>query len=396
MAQKSSRSKKVKKQPELRTGGGRTAKAKRSQERQASAVHPSERGPVVRMRPGGAGGYLFLIVMGWLGTAAVVAGGYYLHRWDVFSYPDSLWLYTAIGSAAVAPALARFARSQRDVDAWLAQSVLVSLGMYVAEYILGPQCPPGGDCAVIGARGSLGLVWSLVIIVGLGVGAWTLARFMFERARDYRPATGRVKLATSFFALLWTMILIGAPLAAALTGVDVLTRRTPAIAQDAKTYVEDHCLALGASENLAVRGAPQGIASVWQTFAVRNADEHRPGVRIGSGKTAQYAKLPTNWGTLTTSYPYEALISYNGKNVADLNCRMINPQDGNVTAADLQANVPTTNALDPMTLGSQFFPQFYTQGPHVATPPSNTPGATTSPATDPKLAAAIAAITKKK
>jgi hypothetical protein len=389
MAQKSSRSKKVKKQPELRTGGGRSAKAKRSQERQASAVRTTSSGPVVRMRPAGAPGYLFWIVMGWLGVAAVLGAAYYFNRWFVFSYPDSLWLYTAIGGAAVAPALASFARSQRDIDSWLAQTVLVSLGMYVAEYVLGPECPAGGDCAVVGARGSLGLVWSLVIIVGLGVGAWVLARFMFERARDRRPASGRVKVSTSFFALLWMLLLIGAPLAAAMTGVDMLTRATPGRAADAADYVENHCLQLGASSDLLVRPAPSGIASMWQTFAVRNADEDRPAV----GKRNH---LPKNWATYDSVLPYEALVSYNGDEVADLNCRKIDPASGNATAADMQDNVPASNALDPQTTGSQFFPQFYTQGPHKPTPEETKAAAAKQAATAKKTAAAVKAAASTK
>lgn len=356
MAQRNSRSKKLKKQPELRTGGGRTAKAKRAQEREASAVRTTSHGPIVKMRPEGFGGYLFLILMGWIGVAAIAAAAWYLDRWAVFSYPDSLWLYIAIGGAAVGPAIASYSRSHRDLDAWLLQTVLVSLGAYIAEYYLGPECPKGGDCAVIGARGSLGMIWSLVTIVGLGIGSWILARLLFNRARDRRPATGRVKLATSFFAISWSLLLMGAPLGAAMVGVDMLTRGTPKLAANASTYVENHCLELGASEDLLVRGAPQGIASMWKTFAVRNGDENRPAARKGQ-------KLPSDWANLKSAYPYEALVSYNDGEVVDLNCRKVDPGSGNAVPADLEANTPASNALDPQTVGSQFFPQFYTQGP---------------------------------
>ena len=225
--------------------------------------------------------------------------------------------------------------------------------------MLGPECPAGGDCAAVGARGSLGLVGSFAVIVVLAALAWGLARWTYVRARDRRPASGRVRYAWFTFALAGSMLLLATPIAAALTGVDMLTRGTPKLAADAADYVELRCLELGASSEMAVRAAPEGIQSSWTTFAVRRADEDRPGI----GKKS----LPKDWATLDTLYPYEALISYDGGEVVSLSCRKVDPSSGNAVAEDLVPNEPASNPLDPATTGAQFQPLFYTQGPKVPT-----------------------------
>lgn len=296
-----------------------------------------------------------MLLLAWLGVAGVLAGGMLLHRWNVMSYPDSLWLYTSFGVAAVAYAVGTFARSSADVDAWGAQALLVPLGMFAAEAVLGPDCPQGGSCAAVGARGSLGLVSSVVVIVVFAAIAWLIARAAYRRARDLRPATGRTRTRAFVFGTIGSMLLVGLPIAAVLTGIDMLTRTTPATARAAATYVEDHCLSLGAESKMAVRAAPEGLMSSWTTFAVRRADESRPGI---NGK-----KLPSRWATLDGVHPYEAVISYNNGEVASLTCHKVDPGSGNAVAEDLVPNEPSSNLLDPANLGSQFRPLFYTQGP---------------------------------
>lgn len=383
MAQRSSRSRKgkgrarggePKKQPQLRSGGGRAAKAQRARERQADAERSAEAGPKLRMRPAGAGGFALLLGMAWLGVALVAGAGLLLDRWNVLSYPDSLWLYVAFGACAVAPAVGSVARTTRDADSWGAQALLVPLGMLAAETVVGPDCPDGGSCGAIGARGAAGVVGSVVIVLLLGVAAWLLARWMLARAQHSRPARGRVRYGTAAASLALTMLLLGAPIAAAFVGLDIAMRETPQLAQAAAKDVGNYCFPLGAAPDLEVRPAPDGLYDRWASFAVRNANERRPGV--GGGK------LPTDWTSLDTLHPYEAHVAYaSDGQLASLSCRKVSPTAGNATADDAKANEPTDNPLDPITTGGQFLPQFYTQGPKQPAAPATAKPNRNRPAT---------------
>lgn len=399
MAQRSSRSKKsrgrargtrndVRKQPELRTGGGRTAKAQRAQEREAAGARSATQGPLIRMRPAGFGGLLLVLVIALIVVAGVVAAGVWLDRTNELSYPDSLWLYASIGMVAVAWAIGRVARRKGDTNLWAALTLLVPLGMLVAEQVLGPDCPTGGSCSAIGARGSLGFPGSIALVVGLALLAWAIARVAYRRALDRRPAQGRVRYGAAAVATLGSALLIGAPVAAAGVGLDIALRDTPDLASRAGDDVAKYCFDLGDDPSLEVRGAPDGVYEGWTTFAVRRAHETRPGV---GG-----AKLPSDWTELGSAYPYEAIIAYSEGDVAALSCRRVAPDAGNATKADLKPNKPESNPLDPATTGASFRPNFYTQGPHVPTAAEKQAAAAKAkqakkPAAKPKTAASAKA-----
>ncbi|MBC7461508.1 MAG: hypothetical protein H7287_09110 [Thermoleophilia bacterium] len=363
MAQRSSRSNKKKnrskgearKQPELRTGGGRAAKAQRTKEREQAVTTSTGRGPAVRIRPAGFVGFTLMLVVAYLGVAGVAALGKFFARWDILSYPDSLWLYAAIGMVAVAAGVGRVARSFADADSWGAQALLVPLGMLVAEQLLGPACAPNGDCGAVGARGSFGIVGSIVIVVGLAAITWGIARRSYTGARDRRPHQGRVTYGIATLAMVSTILLLGVPISAVLGGLDIATRKQPKLVADAAKDVEKLCFSFDAAPKLSVRASPDGIDPTWVTYAVRNTNEQRPGV----GGT----KLPTNWATLDAVYPYEADISYTKDGFASVSCRKVDPASGNATKADLAPNAfdEATNPINPLTTGASFFPLFFKQ-----------------------------------
>jgi hypothetical protein len=286
-------------------------------------------------------------------VALVVLLGYLLHRWDILSYPDSLWLYTLIGTVAVAPALGRVSRGTSDADSWGAQALLVPLGMLVAEQVFGPSCPSGGDCQVVGARGAFGVVGSVVIIAVLAAAAWRLARWSYARARDRRPSHGRISYGITTLAVISSILILGIPLTAIFTGLDLWVRKTPKLVADAKADVINFCFSFDANPKLSVRPSPDGIDPLWSTFAVRRSAESRPGV---GG-----AKLPSNWSTLDTVHPYEAVVSYSDGGISSISCRRVSPDSGNAVKDDLVQNAPESNPLDPATTGSQFRPLFYSQ-----------------------------------
>ncbi len=392
MAQRNSRKGKGKgnKNPELRTGGGRRAKAERSQSRQVQAERSTAAGPPVRMRPAGVGGFLFVLLVAWLAVAGLVYVGLVFERWNLVSYPDSLWLYVAFGTFAVAPAVGRVARTERDADSWGAQALLVPTALFVVDAMVGPSCPTGGQCGAIGARGSLGLFWSIVVIALLALAAWGLARWQYRSSAASRPQHGRVRYRIAAMTMIGMFLFPGLVLAAGALGSDVWLRDAPSLVPLAKKEVRDDCYGLTTAPEFAVRAAPDGYNPEWMTFAVRRENEDRPGVTTpGSApaddaadgaeaedeKTAtdekaakdaakpKTSKLPTNWVELGYVHPYEATVSFNGDGaVVSVTCRRIGPDTGNAVADDLVQPEPDANPLSPKTTGSQFLPRFFTQG----------------------------------
>lgn len=391
MAQRNSRRGKGKgiKNPELRTGGGRRAKAERSQSRQVEAERSTAVGPPVRMRPAGVRGFLFVLLLAWLAVAGLALVGLAFERWNLVSYPDSLWLYVAFGTFAVAPAVGRVARTERDADWWGAQALLVPAALFVVDATVGPNCPTGGQCGAIGARGSLGLFWSIVIIALLALGAWGLARWQYRAAAAHRSPHGRVRYRIAAMTMIGMFLFPGLVLAAGALGSDLLLRDAPALVPLAKKEVRDDCYGLASAPEFAVRAAPDGYNPDWTTFAVRRANEDRPGVTTAGsapaaavdekdavdGKetagtkdakpaaTPRTSKLPTNWVQLGSVHPYEATVSFNAeRDVVSVTCRRIGPGTGNAVAADLVQAEPDANPLSPKTTGSQFLPRFFTQG----------------------------------
>ena len=189
-------------------------------------------------------------------------------------------------------------------------------------------------------------------------------------------------------------------------------RDTPKLVPTAKQEVRDDCYGLVDAPACAVRAAPDGYNPDWTTFAVRRANEDRPGVttpgtKPDDAKDAKGAspkdkadeddkdaaatksktqKLPTDWADLGYVHPYEATVSFNQSgDVVNVTCRRLGPGTGNAVADDLVQPEPDSNPLSPKTTGSQFLPRFFTQG--VAGP---TEEATKKAADEKKAAAAKA------
>jgi hypothetical protein len=345
----------TKKRPELRTGGGRTAKAERAMQRERQVERGPGGGPLIRIRPAGIGGMLAWQLTAWAIVALLLWGAWMLDRWNVLGYPDSMWLFTAIGIVTVAPAVGRVARTERDADAWGVLSILVPGGIFVAQLFVGPSCPVGGDCAVIGARGSLGMLGSIAVLLVIAVASWGLARWQYRSGSWRRPGSGRVRYHAMLVAMLALVVLPGSAIAASLVGMDILLRKTPTLVPVAEREIERECYRLATAPELAVRASPTGYNPLWRTFAVRRANETRPGI--------EGARIPDRWATYDQVHPYEATVSFdaNGQ-VVNVTCGMIGPGAGNVTAADLEQQPPVSNPLSPKSIGSQFHPRFFSQG----------------------------------
>jgi hypothetical protein len=158
-------------------------------------------------------------------------------------------------------------------------------------------------------------------------------------------------LGAVFGLLLFPGVLLGA----AFVGMDLWLRSTPGLVASAATEVERECYGISSAPELAVRAAPSGYNAEWTTFAVRRADESRPGVGT--------RELPSDWAVHDDVHPYEATISYNSNGaLVDVTCRKIGPGTGNATQADLEQVAPDNNPLSPKTTGSEFLPRFFTQG----------------------------------
>lgn len=357
MAQRNSRKGKGKgsNRPDLRTGGGRRAKAERAEERQRLAERETTTGPAIRMRPSGAGGLAAMLLVALLGVGLTLLGAWLLDRWYQVSYPESLWLFLLIGALAVAPAVGRVSRTVRDADLWGALSLLLPAAALAVVAIVYPGCPSGGDCSSIGARGELGLPLSIVLLLLGALAAWGLARWQYRAASERRPATGRVRLGAMLVTMLALFLFPGALIAAALTGLDLLVRDSPALAADAAVEAERECYGLQQAPKLAVRPGPNGYNPTWTTFAVRRANEDRPG-------TKRHPR-PSNWARADEVYPYEATVSYTEDGqLVGVTCRRFGPGTGNVDASDFETTPPENNPLSPKTIGAEFLPRFFTQG----------------------------------
>ncbi|MEO6867739.1 MAG: hypothetical protein ABI200_06935, partial [Gaiellales bacterium] len=167
---------------------------------------------------------------------------------------------------------------------------------------------------------------------------------------------GQVRYRFAFGLMVAMFIFPGLFVAASLVGFDLLLRSTPGIAKTAMVEVERECYGISEAPPLAIRAAPQGYNSQWTTFAVRRADESRPGI----GKKG---KLPSNWATHDSVHPYEATVSFNQTGaLVSVSCGRIGPGSGNAVEDDLKAEEPANNPLSPTQLGQEFYPRFFTQG----------------------------------
>lgn len=313
------------------------------------------------MRPAGVGGVLLMLVIAWLAVALIALGALWLDRWNQLSYPDSLWLMVVIGVVSVSFAVGRVSRTERDADAWGAQALLVPSALLLVEILTGPSCPSGGNCAAIGARGEIGLFGSVLLIVLAAVTSWGVARWQQRAAAEQRPQHVRVRAIPTTIRMIALIVFPGALLAIGFVGLDMWLRSTPSLVASAQREVERECYGLLEAPQLAVRATAQGYNPTWTTFAVRRANESRPGIAK--------KPLPTDWAGLDDVYPYEATVSFNeNQDVVAISCRRIGPGTGNATADDLKQTPPENNPLSPKTTGSQFLPRFFVLGVAGPTP----------------------------
>jgi hypothetical protein len=355
MAQRSSRSRKAKtrsagtkkahlRDPQVREGATRQERRSSREKQRAQEAASSSRGPLVRMRPAGLGGGLVLAVGGAIIVALVLAAAWALGRAWVFGYPDSLWLFAAVGAVAAAPAIGFVARRPQDVQLWAAVSGMVALGALAAEISLGPKCP-ATDCGSVGARGYFGAPLSAIVVAVLALAAWQLGVLTLNRARLSRPRGGvRTTIGAASGALAMLGILTGLPIAGIFLLADISLRVEPSYAQKAFADVRSYCFDLNSPERaLALRPVGSDAAPFWTSFYVRLAHDHRglPGK----------ATLPTNLLKQADPTPYEAEVTYNRDDGSVfVECRMINPTD-HATKANL-APIADTNVSQPLGLST--------------------------------------------
>lgn len=352
MANRSSRSRKGKarsaqtkkpelRAPEVRNGATRQQRRDERSERRERLATTSVNVQLARKRPSGIVGWM----TSWLGAAGIVAlvawAGHKLNLWGVAGYPDSLWLYIAIGGLAASPALAYIALGQREVKAWAIQVGSAALGLLIAEQVLGPACP-AANCGIVGARGAFSLPGSVLAVLVLATAAAWIGLRMLRRA-EYRRPRGQVR--TSITATLTTMtmvmLIVSLPIAGVLMLVDGKLRPQTRFAAQAVDDARDYCFPIGARKaRLAQRPASYDAASFYASYWVRVAGEKRAMPKGSS--------LPASYLTSASPSPYEARVTYNtitGETMVA--CRLLMP--GTVaTKADLK---PTPSQSTPDQLG---------------------------------------------
>jgi hypothetical protein len=327
-SKKRAKSKRDVKRPQLRVSKSPAARAeaerrraKRKAAHEAAARKPSRMGAPIRVRPEGFLGGLIQHLCAWLAVGAVVWVAFGLDRWNTISYPDSLWLFIAIGSLVAAPGLGYVARSMGDCWLWAFTTLVVATTLLVLEYIVGPTCP-SDSCAAVGARGQYHVWGSLLIVFGAFVLDLVLGALSFRISRKHRKMNGfiahRVTAGTSIFAF----VLVGLPLAAAMVGGDAWARTEPGNARLAKTTVEQECFDFDENvPDLALRPSPSGRSSSWSDYAVGRAHESRNHV----GKNTRITSADKD----ADASPYEAVVSINSADdVAFLSCRWISAKSG--------------------------------------------------------------------
>lgn len=333
MAQKRSR-KRPKTNSELRRSRVDAAESSASGEprrtRAARRERSVESGPDVAMRPDSIRGLLGLAAGGWLVVAVVLVLGLLLKRWLTYGYLETLWLYIMLGTVAAAPAVGYIARSRRDVSWWVAQATVVAVGVLVLEKIVSPRCGAGVDCDTFGAAGWLEPVGVAFVIVV----AAALAKLAGDRVQQFsagrRPSSGRPSARSMAGAMLLVGVLIGIPIGAALTGIDMLVRKEPQRAFQAQTAVEELCFSDFETEpDLDVRPHPEPRAGFWSNYLVRSSTDKRPDV---GGK-----RLDDRWNQRIEPHPYEAAVSYGDDGeMRSLECRKVTPSSGNADKTDVQ------------------------------------------------------------
>lgn len=337
MAQRSSRSKKARgrsagtNKPELRSSKSRGSDRAQETTPANRRGRPTPEGPRLRLRPDGRSGLLVLTLGAWLVALLPIVGGWLLGQWGAFSYPDSLWLYVAIGMVVASVPVAWVARSVRDVNGWVVQAGLVSLGALGAEIVFGPACPPNGDCGAIGARGAWGIVGSLIAIAVLGLAARWIGVAVHRWVEERRPRSGYATAGFALRTMLGLGLLAGVPMGITLVAVDAFARDAPALGRQAEDTVGEYCFDLGQRvPELAVRADPVGKQPAWTSFLVRTVEDDRPGIK---GQP-----LPDSIVTADRPTPYEAAISFDSDgDPVDLQCRRVSPRDGNADANDYAA-----------------------------------------------------------
>ncbi|MBC7644808.1 MAG: hypothetical protein H7123_06760 [Thermoleophilia bacterium] len=362
------------KKQEERDARASETRAVRERERE---FNERKTGPLLRIRHASPLGLLTMYLGAWLLVGLIVVGAEFLQRWNTMGYPDSLWLYIAIGGVAVAPVVGRVALTARDTLAWAIQIGFVALGALIAEAASGPTCTPG-NCDAIGARGTYGPFGAVILVMAAVALTWWFGRLMFDRISLSRPRGGRVRVSAMYSSMLVLGIVIGLPLAGTLLALGLWARPAPSLASKVKTDVANFCFDITEPRyQLDVRAYPGSEATFWKTFLVRRSAEHRPTFNA-AGKAA---KLPSNWTTAPIQ-PYEALVTYQTESkTTDVQCRLISPSAGNATTQD--ANPADSVVNDPTAPGTLTSP--YAVPPFSADPKtqSKTPATEQNPLSDP-------------
>ena len=354
----------------------RAAETRAGRERERD-LNERKSGPLLRVRKATALGLVSMFAGAWVLVALIIAAAHWLQAWDIMGYPDTLWLYVAVGGVAVAPVVGRVALRAGDTLAWAVQIGLIALGALIAEAATGPTCTPG-NCDTIGARGSYGLFGSVILILAAIAITWWLGRLVYDRVSLSRPRAGRVRYAAMYVSMLVLGVTIALPVAGTLLALDLWARSAPSIASKAKADVAQYCFDITEPRyQLDVRPYPGSEATFWKSFLVRRASENRA-TFTAAGKSTE---LPSNWVTAPIQ-PYEALVTYQTEtNTTDVQCRLISPTAGKATTQD--ANPADAVVKDPTNPGTLTSP--YAVPPFSADPKaqSTTPVTEQNPLSDP-------------
>lgn len=259
----------------------------------------------------------------------VLAAGWFLNRWHTLSYPDSIWLYLLFGLVAAAPAFGYVARDLGDIRRYAVATAVLPLLAMLVELAVTRRCPPGRDCGAFGATGAFGLPVSLLMVAVLAAASLLFGWLALKRARGHRRHSGRISVRLTAATMAATFGLVGVPVAAVLTGADILARTEPALAKDAVQIVERSCYSpLQVAPKLVVEPASSALADRWTTFHIGAANEKR---KLSDGSS------PSEVTAGNRPSPYEAVIAMSGTDTPTLiSCRFLNPVNKDVSRDEVR------------------------------------------------------------
>ena len=303
----------------------------------------------VRVRPAGGKGLATILLGTIIICGGVLAAAWGAGRWFVMGYPDTLWLYLAIGMLASSAGVGFIARSMDDVRTWTILTATLASIALIGEIGFGPSCPAAAACGTVGARGSLGLPLTVCVIALATAATYGLGRVAFRRAIDRRPAAGRISLRIALGGMLISSALLGLPVALAVVGTDLALRPEPGFARTARTVsMEDaECFPISqAPPRLYARANPVAVSTEWSSFAVGRVHENRHTGADGK-------RLPASLVSYGEVSPYEAVVTIDNAtgDTVSVTCRRLSATAGRATKADaapLAADkIKSENPLNP-------------------------------------------------